>query len=78
MAKTRVVRIAFMARHLKYGRIDKRSTKFKAHDEDNISKIGDMVKIQEVRPISKNKFFRVVSVVKKAALPNIEIKEEQV
>jgi len=78
MQKTRVVRISFMARHLKYGRINKKSTQFKAHDEGNISKVGDMVKIREVRPISKTKFFRVVSVIKNAVKSNIEIKEEQV
>jgi len=77
MQKTRVVRIVSIVRHAKYGRINKKYTKFNAHDEGNISKAGDTVKIQETRPISKNKFFRIASIVKKAQLPHVELKEEK-
>ena len=77
MQKTRIVRVMRLAKHAKYSRIIKQYNKFKAHDEQNIAKVGDTVRIQETRPLSKDKHFRVVEVIKKTELPHIEIKEEE-
>ncbi len=76
MHKTIIVRVVHMAKHPKYGRIQKRYNKFKVHDENNSAKIGDLVKIQETRPLSKEKRFRLLGVIKKSQLPRVEIKEE--
>lgn len=76
MQKTRIVRVMRLAKHAKYGRIVKKYNKYKAHDEKNASKTGDLVRIQETRPLSKDKHFRITEIIKKVELPNIEIKEE--
>jgi small subunit ribosomal protein S17 len=76
MQKTIIVRIMCLTKHPKYKRIIKKYNKFKVHDEKNIAKIGDIVRIEETRPLSKDKRFRLLEVVKKATLPHIEIKEE--
>ncbi len=67
MQKTVVVRINRTAKHPKYGRIVKHYLKFKAHDEKGVAKVGDTVRIEETRPLSKDKFFRVAEVIKKAS-----------
>jgi small subunit ribosomal protein S17 len=64
MNKSIVVRIERNVKH-KIGKYIKRSTKIHAHDENNIAKEGDMVKISESRPISKTKSWRLVEVVGK-------------
>lgn len=76
MQKTIIVRITRMAKHPKYKRIIKRYSKFKVHDEKNIAKVGDMVWIQETRPLSKDKRFRIIEVLKKAETSRSEVKEE--
>lgn len=76
MHKTIIVRVMQKAKHPKYNRIIKRYNKFKVHDEKNIAKIGDVVRIQETRPLSKEKHFRLLKVIKKAETPHMEIKEE--
>ena len=76
MQKTIVVRISRMAKHPKYGKIVKKHNKFKVHDEKGIAKLDDLVRIEETRPLSKDKRFRLVEVIKKAQIPHIEIKEE--
>jgi small subunit ribosomal protein S17 len=76
MTKTVVVKIMHLSKHPKYGRIMKRYNKFKAHDENNTAKMGDTVKIQETRPISKDKHFRVLEIVKKAKILHVELKDE--
>jgi len=76
MQKTVIVRVLTMAKHPKYGRIMKRHNKFKAHDEKGIAKAGDLVRIEETRPLSKEKRFRVTEVLKKAAVSQSAIKEE--
>lgn len=76
MQKTVIVRISHLAKHPKYNRIVKRYNKFKVHDEKDIAKLGDLVRIEETRPLSKDKRFRLVEVIKKAQIPHIEIKEE--
>ncbi|MEN6613547.1 MAG: 30S ribosomal protein S17 [Armatimonadota bacterium] len=66
MDKTVVVAIETLVRHPLYGRIVRRTTKFKAHDEANECGIGDTVEIMETRPLSKDKCWRVARVVEKA------------
>lgn len=62
MNKTAVVLFERKVKHPKYGKYIKKSTKFKIHDEDNKCKIGDIVTITEVRPISKEKSWKLVEV----------------
>ena len=76
MQKTIIVQTMHMKRHAKYGRIVKKYSKFKVHDEKNTAKTGDTVRIQETRPLSKDKRFRILEVIKKLQAPHIEIKEE--
>ncbi len=66
MDKTVVVTVQRLVRHPLYGRIIKLSNNIKAHDENNECRIGDKVKVMETRPISKDKRWRVVSIVEKA------------
>ena len=63
MNKTAVVFLEKKVKHPKYGKYVKKSTKYKVHDQDNICKIGDVVTITEVRPISKNKSWKLVEVI---------------
>lgn len=63
MDKTISVEISRMVRHPKYGKYQKKSSVFKAHDEKNEAKIGDIVKIHEGRPLSKTKRWTLVSIV---------------
>jgi len=60
MHKTIVVLIERSVRHPKYGKIMKRRTKIHVHDENNICKIGDTVRVSESRPISKTKCWVLV------------------
>jgi len=60
MDKTIVVAVTRLYQHPKYKKTVKRVTKFKAHDEKNICQIGDMVKIIETRPLSKEKRWIVI------------------
>ena len=66
MDKTIVVAIEYNVRHKLYNKIVKRTYKLKAHDEAQIAKIGDRVKVMETRPLSKDKRWRLVEVVEKA------------
>ncbi len=66
MEKTAVVAIVRLKRHPLYGRVQRVTKKFKAHDESNECKIGDRVRIMETRPISKQKNWRVLEIVEKA------------
>jgi small subunit ribosomal protein S17 len=66
MDKTVVVAVERLVRHNLYGRIIKLTTKLKAHDETNECRVGDKVKVMETRPLSKDKRWRVVSVLEKA------------
>ena len=66
MTKTVVVRISSQVRHPLYGKIVRRSTRLKAHDESLGAAVGDTVRIMETRPLSKTKRWRVVEVVEKA------------
>lgn len=66
MQKTIVVAIETMILHPIYKKRVKRTTKFKAHDENNIAKVGDKVRIMETRPLSKDKNWRLVEVLEEA------------
>ena len=59
MQKTRVVKIERVFRHSRYQRVITLSKKLKAHDETNASHVGDRVVIEETRPISKDKRWRI-------------------
>jgi small subunit ribosomal protein S17 len=76
MKKTIVVKILHKDKHANYSRVVKRYNKFKVHDEKNSAKIGDVVQITETRPLSKEKNFRLVKIIKKAVLEQVEIKDE--
>ena len=76
MDKTIVVRVARLSKHPKYGRVNKMTNTFKVHDEKEAANVGDVVRIQESRPLSKDKYFRLREVVQKAKSPHLEIKEE--
>lgn len=65
MDKTRVVQIVSMRPHAKYGKQVKASSNFKAHDEKNESRAGDVVKMMETRPLSKDKRWVILEIVKK-------------
>lgn len=67
MDKTITVLIERRVKHPVYGKIITRSTKIKAHDESNQCGIGDLVTIQESRPLSKTKAWTLVEVIEKAA-----------
>jgi len=66
MDKTIVVAIEDNVKHPLIGKIVKRTYKLKAHDENNECQIGDIVKVMETRPISKDKRWRLVEIVEKA------------
>lgn len=66
MEKTVVVAIESMVRHPLYGKIMRRTTRFKAHDPNNECGVGDTVEIMETRPISKEKRWRVSRILEKA------------
>ena len=67
MQKTRVVKIERVYRHPRYQRVVKSSKKLKAHDENNESRVGDRVLIEETRPLSKEKRWRIRQIVNRAA-----------
>lgn len=62
MEKTVVVAIETLVRHPLYGKIIKRTKRFKAHDEENSCRIGDKVRVMETRPLSKEKRWRVIEI----------------
>jgi small subunit ribosomal protein S17 len=66
MQKTVVVAIQRRVAHPVYGKMVTRTTKVKAHDEENAAKTGDTVRITETRPLSKDKRWRVVEIVERA------------
>jgi len=66
MNKTIVVVSETRVPHATYGKIIRKSTRFKAHDENNEANIGDLVRIMECRPISADKRWRLVEIVERA------------
>ncbi|MDD5097650.1 MAG: 30S ribosomal protein S17 [Candidatus Omnitrophica bacterium] len=77
MKKTVVVKTMHLTRHAKYSKIVKLHNKFKAHDELGTAKLGDIVRIVETRPLSKDKHFIVKEIIKKA-LDTQVIKPEEI
>jgi len=68
MDKTIVVEISRLTKDSRYNKIVKRVAKVKAHDEKNECKVGDRVKLMETRPLSKEKHWRVVGILERAAV----------
>jgi small subunit ribosomal protein S17 len=66
MQKSCVVAVEWQVRNEMYGKTERRTSKFVAHDEDNAAKVGDRVAIVESRPLSKRKRWVVTRVVRKA------------
>lgn len=66
MNKTIVVSIERVVRHPLYHKAVKKTVKFKAHDENNESRIGDIVEVMQTRPLSRDKCWRVVKIVERA------------
>jgi len=66
MQKTITVAVDRKVKHPIYGKFVNRTTKFKAHDEQNTAGIGDTVRIMETRPMSKDKRWRLVEIIEKA------------
>ena len=66
MDKTIVVEIRTRVKHPLYGKIMNRTTRLKAHDEENACGIGDYVMVMETRPLSKDKRWRLVEIIEKA------------
>jgi small subunit ribosomal protein S17 len=66
MDKTIVVKVDTIKAHPKYKKVVRRSAKFHAHDEQNAAKVGDLVRIVETRPLSKNKNWRLAEVLEEA------------
>lgn len=67
MQKTRVVLVERVYRHPRYQRVIKRSKKLKAHDETNASRVGDRVLIEETRPLSRHKRWRIREILARAS-----------
>jgi len=66
MDKTIVVEVEDRVKHPLYGKVIRRTSKIKAHDEQNAAGIGDMVLISETRPLSATKRWRLVEIIEKA------------
>ena len=66
MDKTITVAVESDKRHPLYGKVYKTTKKFKAHDEKNDAHVGDTVTIIETRPLSKDKYFRLLTIVERA------------
>ena len=64
MNKTRVVQVKWITKHSKYQKVVRSASKYKAHDEKNQTKEGDVVRIMETRPLSKDKRWVIMGVVK--------------
>jgi small subunit ribosomal protein S17 len=77
MEKTVVVAVESMREHRLYGRNVRRTTKFKAHDEENQCQVGDVVIIAESRPISKEKRWVVREIVKETIGPGLEVMADE-
>lgn len=65
MQKTVVVNVETIKRHPLYGKTMRRTTKYKAHDEENRCQVGDLVRIRETRPLSKEKRWVVEEILKR-------------
>lgn len=75
MKKTVVVLVKETGKDPNFGKIVLKTSKYKAHDENNECNIGDIVEIEETRPLSKEKHWKVISILKKSAL---KVEETQI
>ena len=66
MEKTIIVAVKRKVKHPIYGKFVNKTTKFVAHDEENTCNEGDLVRIMETRPLSKNKNWRLVEIIERA------------
>jgi len=64
MEKTIVVQVEYLKEHPMYKRLIRKFSKFKVHDKENKAKAGDVVKISQTRPLSKEKRWRLLEIVK--------------
>ncbi len=69
MNKTRVVQIKWVSKHSRYNKIVRRAVKHKVHDEKNASKKGDIVRIMETRPLSRDKRWVLVEILQGIKVP---------
>jgi small subunit ribosomal protein S17 len=72
MDKTVVVLVESLRRHPLYKKVVRHTSKFKAHDEANACKVGDVVKIIETRPLSKEKRWRVAEIISRKEVVEVE------
>ena len=68
MDKTVVVRVERLVRHPRYGKVLRRTKKYKAHDAENECRVGDVVRIVESRPLSREKRWAVEEIVKRTGI----------
>ncbi|WP_341856223.1 30S ribosomal protein S17 [Brachybacterium sp. GPGPB12] len=66
MDKTIVVEVEERVKHARYGKVTTKTSKFKAHDEENTAGIGDRVLVMETRPLSASKRWRLVEILERA------------
>jgi len=72
MTKTLVVRVSRLVRHPRYQKVMRRTKKFKVHDPGIRPNVGDEVRIEEMRPLSKEKCWRLVEILRRSALQEKE------
>lgn len=75
MDKTVVVAVARTRRHRLYGKTLRRTNRYKAHDENNVCKLGDTVRIVETRPLSREKRWRVVEILQHHLVAEVQPRE---
>jgi small subunit ribosomal protein S17 len=68
MDKTVVVRVERLVRHPRYGKVLRRTKKYKVHDEENACRVGDIVRIVESRPLSREKRWIVEDIVRRSRI----------
>lgn len=72
MQKTAVVAVELKRQHPRYHRIVRHVTRFKVHDENSVCKLGDVVRIEETRPLSREKHWRLVEVVTRREVAEVK------
>ena len=77
MDKTVVVAVERLVQHPRYKKYIRRTKKYHAHDERNECKVGDIVEIEETRPLSKTKRWRVIRIIKKEAVTELPKKRAE-
>ncbi|NLO27192.1 MAG: 30S ribosomal protein S17 [Actinobacteria bacterium] len=66
MDKTIVVQVSAQRPHARYGKVVRRTSRMKAHDENNEARVGDTVLVRECRPLSRDKTWRLIKVLERA------------